>query len=219
MEYSDGVVPNFRERFACSECGLNNRQRFLLGLLKERIDAGNHDVYLLEQTTMFFSKAAALAGARCTGSEYLGGDKVCGAEYAGIRHEDCTCYSFQDMTFDVVVSQDVFEHVPDIDRSLAETFRILRDGGVLLMTVPFDVNSGKTVQRAMLAEGEVQLLCDPVYHANPVSEKGSLVYYDFGWDLLDRMRRAGFKKAEVINYFDTKRMHIGSDLLVFRGER
>jgi ubiquinone/menaquinone biosynthesis C-methylase UbiE len=44
---------------------------------------------------------------------------------------------FADDSFDCVIASDVFEHVPDLDRLLAEVYRVLKPGGVLFFTTPF----------------------------------------------------------------------------------
>lgn len=43
---------------------------------------------------------------------------------------------FGDGTFDVVVSNQVFEHVPDLQDAIAEISRVLKQGGVLLFLCP-----------------------------------------------------------------------------------
>jgi SAM-dependent methyltransferase len=47
-----------------------------------------------------------------------------------------TALPFPDATFDVVVSFDVFEHIPDSDAHLREVRRVLRPGGRYLMQTP-----------------------------------------------------------------------------------
>lgn len=44
---------------------------------------------------------------------------------------------FRMSIFDCIICAELFEHVPDPTRVLAEAFRLLRPGGVLLATVPF----------------------------------------------------------------------------------
>ncbi|MDR0743228.1 MAG: class I SAM-dependent methyltransferase [Tannerella sp.] len=44
---------------------------------------------------------------------------------------------FNDETFDSILSNEVLEHVPNINGSLAELNRILKPGGKILITVPF----------------------------------------------------------------------------------
>ena len=46
-----------------------------------------------------------------------------------IRQEDANRLSFDDATFDYVYSWGVLHHSPDLDRSVAELFRVLRPGG------------------------------------------------------------------------------------------
>jgi SAM-dependent methyltransferase len=105
--------------------------------------------------------------------------------------EDARALSFGDASLGTIVSNDVFEHVPDIDRAPAECARALRPGGRLYFSIPFHERA-ETVQRAALRDGEIVELLPPQYHENPIDPKGSLVFYDYGWDILERCRRAGF---------------------------
>jgi SAM-dependent methyltransferase len=43
---------------------------------------------------------------------------------------------FRDDSFDAIVGLDIFEHLENDDRAFAEAFRVLRPGGVLLLSVP-----------------------------------------------------------------------------------
>ncbi len=43
---------------------------------------------------------------------------------------------FQDNTFDLVIAMDIIEHIDDDSGALAECYRVIRKGGVLLITVP-----------------------------------------------------------------------------------
>jgi SAM-dependent methyltransferase len=47
-----------------------------------------------------------------------------------------TTLPFADATFDVVMTFDVFEHIPDSDAHLAEVHRVLREGGLYLIQTP-----------------------------------------------------------------------------------
>jgi SAM-dependent methyltransferase len=204
-------VPNWRERLQCPACGLNNRQRFVAHLVRE---SGARDVYLYEQITPFWEWAErALPGA--VGSEYLGPDVAPGAVVKGVRHEDALALTIADDSLDLIVSNDVFEHVPDIDAALAEAARVLRAGGRMLFSVPFHSDRELTTQRAKLEAGELIELAPPEHHGNPVDpERGSLVFFDYGWDLLDRCRAAGFADAHVIGYWSALYGHIGGGIQV-----
>ncbi|WP_445148506.1 methyltransferase domain-containing protein [Baekduia sp. Peel2402] len=189
-----GGTPNFRERLHCPRCHLNSRQRLVTQLVKAM---GQPPYYVYELVTTFYQWAATTLP-QVTGSEYLGHDVPGGSVINGLRHEDALELSFADDSFGTIVSCDVFEHVADIDRALQECARVLRPGGTLILSVPFDPDS-QTVQRVELRDGEPVHLLEPVYHGNPLDqEKGSLTFYDHGWDLVDRMRSAGFSRAGVV---------------------
>ena len=68
------------------------------------------------------------------------------AEYVGVDREgeltrptvigSAESLPFEDESFDVVLSTQVLEHVPDPPRALAEAVRVLKRGGRLILTVP-----------------------------------------------------------------------------------
>jgi SAM-dependent methyltransferase len=53
-----------------------------------------------------------------------------------VRQVTGTALPFQDATFDVVMSFDVFEHIPDSDAHLREVQRVLKPGGTYLLQTP-----------------------------------------------------------------------------------
>jgi hypothetical protein len=211
-QFSDGVTVNFREHLICPTCELNNRQRFMGHLLRRTLEerTGAASVYLYEQVTPFFAWAERDLGAQVTGSEYLGHDVPAGAVVDGIRHEDALALTFEDETFDLIVSNDVFEHVPDVERSLAECARVLKADGRMLFSIPFHANAETTVKRAELRDGEVDELLPAQYHGNPISTGGSLVFYDYGWDILEKCREAGFRDAYLLGYWSVLHGYIGN---------
>jgi SAM-dependent methyltransferase len=215
-QYSDGIVPNYRERLFCNHCGLNSRQRFIFqyanNLLKGRNDIPR--VFCYEQTTDFYHYLTRRMGnADITGSEYLGGDKPSGEIIHGIRCEDALRLSFENESFDTIISNDVYEHVPEVSRALREAYRCLKKDGRLLFSVPFSMHEISTKQRARIDEkGTAIHLMPEQYHANPISRKGSLVYYNFGWDILNVCKEAGFKDAYVVAYYRMSFGYMGNGI-------
>ncbi len=65
-----------------------------------------------------------------------------------MRHENIEALSFADQSFDIILSNDVLEHVNLPERAVAEIYRILKPGGEFFMTVPFHPNALQTVRRA-----------------------------------------------------------------------
>lgn len=212
--YSDwyGKVLLFREQLICERCRLNNRQRGVLFTAKRLgLNLSDLQVHVYEQITPFYQTLRKI-NPRLSGSEYLGPDVPKGAIVNGIRHEDAMALTYPSDSFDLLFSIDVFEHVPDLQTSLAEARRVLKPGGVLIFSIPFDLSNDQSRMRAVLRNGAVEHLQDPVYHGNPLSEKGSLVFTDCGWDVIDRCREAGFNDAFMLYYYSPGHALIGGGL-------
>lgn len=225
VETAAGWVPNWRERLVCPRCELNNRQRAMVGevlaALGRRGGARPLALYAMEQISPAFRwLEARLEGVECTGSEYLGPDVPAGAirdgVLPGLRHENVEGLSFADGSFDLVVSNDVFEHVDDPARGFAELARVLRPGGELLLTVPFHHRRERSVRRAEGTGERLRHLLPPEYHGDPLSARGSLVYHDYGWDLLDLCRSAGFADVALRLYWSYRYGHLGCPQFYFR---
>ncbi|WP_274649485.1 class I SAM-dependent methyltransferase [Paenibacillus humicola] len=104
--------------------------------------------------------------------EYFDGIKP--GEYKdGILCNDFQNLSFADNQFDLVISQDVFEHIARPDKAFREIHRVLKPGGYHVFTVP--VHEGRSsLSRAGLPR---------VYHGDPLREEGALVHTDWGDDI------------------------------------
>lgn len=210
-------MPNWRERLVCRGCGMNNRQRLVAKLLQQcAVRYQRPRVYLMEQVTPIFRWVSKLDAVDVMGSEYLGYEYRGGECVKGLRHEDVMNLSYQDESFDIIVSNDVLEHIPDPARALRECCRVLKPGGTVLATFPFHPDMDSTRVRARPVGDTIEHLLPPRYHGNPVSADGSLVFQDFGWDFLDVMTAAGFASASCEVYGSDEFGHLGTGLLVFR---
>lgn len=75
--------------------------------------------------------------------DYFGYREYIGLEIGGRENTYADCYydgkvfPFEDATFDSVITSQVLEHVFNPGDFLSEINRVLKDGGVLLLTVPF----------------------------------------------------------------------------------
>lgn len=215
----DGTrIPNWRERLVCPGCDMNNRQRLIATLIHqftaERSAAPA--IYMMEQVTPIYEWVCSLGESSVAGSEYLGPEYEGGQRVHGIQHEDVMALSYADESFDVVVSNDVLEHIPDPAKALRECFRVLKPAGIVLATIPFEPASDTTAVRARLTETGIEHVLPPQYHGNPLSFDGSLVFHDFGWDLLELARVIGFAPAVCEVYSAEQFGHGGPGLLVFR---
>jgi SAM-dependent methyltransferase len=217
--------PQWREGMICPLCHMNSRKRAMAELVCEVIDGVETGpvsslpiVYVLEQVTRFFEWCTDVLPAWVIGSEFVGPDRVGGEIVDRVRHEDVGRLSFPETSFDLVVSNDVHEHVPDPVGGLRELARVLKPGGTLLMSTPLSVRSETSTTRAVVEDGELRKLLPPVYHQNPLSSQGSLVFTDFGWDLLTWMKDAGFSTAQAELYWSSEHGHLGRGLF-FRAVR
>ena len=115
-------------------------------------------------------------------------------EYAGVPREDLRDLTFQDESFDLVISSDILEHVRGPGDAFKEIHRVLRPGGRHVFTVPMQWPLPSTTRSRVDYSGpEDTFLEPPQYHGSPLSEEGSLVYTDFGMDLPEGLRWLGFE--------------------------
>ena len=127
-------------------------------------------------------------------SEYLAGVEP-GSLRDGVRCEDVQRLSFADGSFDLCTSTEVFEHVPDDRAGFRELHRVLAPGGWFALTVPMH-DSDATIERARGSGPSLAHLLPPAYHGDRLNGPGSvLVYRDYGRDIVERVREAGFAEA------------------------
>ncbi|MDO8364858.1 MAG: class I SAM-dependent methyltransferase [Actinomycetota bacterium] len=224
IEPDGSVHPAWTETGGCPGCGLNSRMRALIDFLRSHprpSDGGR--CFAAERVTSSYPMLQQLFP-DLLGSEYLGAERQRGALYphqSGIevRHEDLTALTFHPGVFGTIITQDVFEHVPDYSAAFAECHRVLQSGGRLVFTVPFFPDAVATEVRATVgADGAVTHLLPPEIHGNPVGD-GSLCFQHFGWDLLDSLRAAGFAHAAAHAYWGPWQGHFGFPFFVFEARR
>ncbi|WP_333650834.1 class I SAM-dependent methyltransferase [Lacrimispora sp.] len=198
--------PVYRERLVCSKCKLNNRMRYLIGVMKRMYLSGK-SAYMYEYVTQSYKEIKKFIP-DLVGSEYLG-DYESGSYIDGILHEDAMNLSFESEMFDFVLSQDVFEHVSDYDKAFREMFRVMKPDGKAVITVPFATFNDEVEKRAEIINGELVYHKEPMYHGNPLSKEGALVYNIFSWDLLDTLKAVGFKDVYIVAYYSILKANYG----------
>lgn len=107
-----------------------------------------------------------------------------GTLFSGYRCEDLARQTFDDEAFDLVITQDVLEHLINPVQSLIEICRTLKPGGAHVFTVPW-YPSQTTKIRAVQDGQNIVHIEEPDYHLNPVDDEGSLVVTEWGDDLID----------------------------------
>ena len=122
--------------------------------------------------------------------------------------------TFEDGQFDMVVSEDVFEHVRDCDKGFREIYRVLKKGGCHIFTVPcyFD---RKTLVRVDTSGAEDELIL-PEYHEDKMRGK-MLAYRTFGIDIFETLAAIGFSAhVERSDYSDIRTGIVDSYVFVAR---
>ena len=84
-------------------------------------------------------------------SEFFGGKTERGRVGSlGIRNEDLTQLTYQNGEFDIAVCLEVLEHVPEYGKALSEIYRVLKESGTAIITVPFLWDKYETLVRAKI---------------------------------------------------------------------
>lgn len=217
--YGTPEAPNWRERLVCPVTHLNNRIRASVHVMDLECEPYlNSEIYISEQVTPLYKYLTGFYP-NLVGSEFLG-SKVPGGfiDKKGIRNEDLTFLSFEKNSFEFCLSFDCLEHVPYFDKAFSEIYRVLKPGGKLLWSAPFDINRKKNIIRAQINEdGNVEHILAPEYHGNPVSKdgEGSLCFTVFGWDVLKTIRKIGYSDSYAIIYWSDAFGYLGGHQLLF----
>jgi SAM-dependent methyltransferase len=185
---------NPRERLKAR--AISSRQRSVLYLLRkiadQRVTSNPLDsvIFLAEHLSPLRQEIrSTMKGSRLITSELT--DKYTDST---IRSEDITRLTFKDELIDIYIALELFEHVDDINATLQEAYRVLRKGGTLIATFPFDALGEITCTLAVknMESGDITFLQEPQYHDDPLNpDKGSLVYRLISWDILKSVESQG----------------------------
>ncbi len=226
FRYSNDKEINFRERLVCNQTHLNNRIRGCIHILESYFNAGTDDsIYITEQFTLL-ARWMEDKYNNLHLSEYLNDCSLLARISLYLRnyprkinHQDLTKLTFANNQFDYIMSFDCLEHIPDYKSALKEIHRTLKNKATFMFSVPFNINSKEHLVRAVIEEGKVKHLVEPEYHGNPVSNSGCLSFYTFGWDILDELRKIGFKNAYILLYWSEKYAYLGGEQILICAEK
>jgi len=190
--------PWFRDYLICQTChgGSIPRERALMQVLREL--APGWKAQAIHESSPASRGTSVVLARDCVAyvATQFYPDTPRGAYRDGVRCEDLEQQTFDDETFDLVVTQDVMEHVFHPDRVYREVWRTLKPGGLYIHTTPIYKDRVTSERRAAIEpDGTVTHLAEPEYHGNPVDPKGSLVTFHYGYDLADLI--AGWTPFEV----------------------
>ena len=191
----------YRDSLRCMKCGSLPRDRQVFKYLNEYMK-GRTDFRVLEFAPLPGAYMNDRETSNYTISHYFPDEKF-GKAGENFYNEDIQKTTFPDASFDIIIHEDILEHINDPFQAVKEGIRILADGGVLVFTCPVKCLNKKTIRRtAINKSGELEYLLPPQYHGNPIANEGALVFWDFGKDFEALLRK------EIPN--NTKLEHIAS---------
>ena len=122
------------------------------------------------------------------------------------RSENLEQLTFADKSFDIFITQDVFEHVFQPAFAAEEIARVLRPGGAHILTAPL-VRQNNTSRRRCKRDDHNKIvhLLEPIYHGNPMSKDGSIVTIDWGFDILSYLAKYSGTPTMLFNCNDLSR--------------
>jgi SAM-dependent methyltransferase len=222
------VGSNLRETGRCIRCKCTNRQRQLalvacaaaaeiagrrVGSLRALAKLRDLVIYNTEAERQIHRQLEAMPGYIC--SDYFGKNYRSGDMVGGRMHQDLMELSFEDSSIDLVLSSDVFEHIPYPYKAHREVFRVLRPGGRHVFTVPFLQTRFLDEARTHIDDrGNVVMTKEPIYHGDPMRKEGALVHRIFALEMLVNLAKIGFK-TNMYRLRKPLRGIIGPNALVF----
>lgn len=210
--YSDSEW--LRDCYLCKRCGSIPRERALMFCIERYYP--NWKELRIHESSAFSRGASVKLKEHC--NQYVlthfFSDLQPGEMHPnGFRNEDLESQTFSDEHFDLVITQDVMEHIFDPARAFAEIARTLKPGGAHIFSVPL-VNKEKPSEIWAQRDDSGNIIClhEPEFHGNPVSDMGSLVTMHWGYDICDFIyRHSGL--FTTINYIDDLSLGIRAEYI------
>jgi SAM-dependent methyltransferase len=171
---------------ACLFCSANGLYEMLANEIRDRFGSRLAELDVLELDPHSPLRGMLSEAQRYVRSFYEEGCRE--RQRNGAVCEDITALSFEERSFDLIVSSEVLEHVPRLEKAFSETARVLRPGGAHIFTVP---PRESTKKRAEIVDGEIIYLEPPEYHLDPLNPKGILAFWDIGPDLPNAVPSSG----------------------------
>jgi len=210
----------FRDHLLCESCGSIPRERAVMLVLDREMPQWRR--LAVHEISPLFRGTSAVIRSECPGyvPTYFYPETPLGTlASTGFRCEDIERQTFADDAFDVVISQDVMEHVFRPDLAYREIYRTLRANGMHIHTTPiYKERLLSTRQASREDDGSLVYHVKPEFHGDPINSEGTLVTFHFGHDFPDKIVEwAGFD-VEVVRFNDKRHGIVGefTDVIICR---
>ena len=192
-----------RETYRCGNCGASLRYREQARLVLKFFSRENstHLAELAQESEFQdlriyepgligpFRKLFQQLPGYC--NSYFWEDVTPGEFRDDVQCQDLMHLTYEDNSFDLVLSSDIFEHVRKPFIGFGEVNRVLKPGGFHVFSIPSDYPMpAETVFRVDTSGPEDVFVLPRHYHSAPMGGK-SLVYTDFGEDMVGTMAADG----------------------------
>jgi SAM-dependent methyltransferase len=199
----------------CVRCSSRPRMRALMAVLNEQFPSWRQGkVHESSPGTAMLEKFRK----ECPGyvASHFYPELPVGAEKNGFVCQDLEKQSFATGSFDLVITQDVLEHVLEPQLALREIARTLKPGGAHVFTVPWYYWQATVVRARRTPTGDIDHVLPADYHGNPIQENArSLVVTEWGRDLLTVIDGCSGVTTEVYRLDDAERGITGAFVDVF----
>jgi SAM-dependent methyltransferase len=195
-----------RDHYLCSGCGSIPRERAIMHVIQQRYP--NWRALKIHESSPGHRGTSVKLRTQCSGYVASQYDPALGFGNThpkkAYRSEDLEKQTFLDQSFEIVVTQDVMEHIFDAESAFREIHRTLKPGGAHIFTTPL-VNKGNPTQQwaKRLENGTIVHLYPPEYHGNPMSSEGSLVTWHWGFDIKEIVASASGCDSEIVQCQDS----------------
>ncbi len=182
-----------RDHYFCTQCRSIPRQRAIINALNifspEWKQKNIYESSPSGPSSEFIAKNAKEYIFSQYFPNYNSGDLV---DWHGLKvmNQNLETLSFEDNSIDLIITQDVFEHIFSPEKAFKEISRVLTTCGIHIFTIPLYKELNRTRIRAEIRDGQIINHLEPVYHGNPVDKRGSLVTVDWGLDICDIIFKA-----------------------------
>lgn len=203
-----------RDEYICTHCHSIPRERALMYCIE------NFYPHWRELAIHESSPAGRGASARLQqhcpnyiGTQYFADFELGSIHPSGWRNENLEQQKFADQSFDLVITQDVMEHIFHPDQAFAEIARTLKPGGAHIFTVPLINKASRSEPWAKQGEnGSVVFLHEPEYHGNPINSEGVPVTMHWGYDICDHISHCSGLYTTMI-YIDNLSLGIRAEYI------
>ena len=196
--------PWLRENYKCLKCGSSPRQRALVNALNFFVPHWRC-MTVHESSPSTASSAYIKKECKHYSASHYYPDKPLGSMNGKFRCENLSRMTFEDESFDLFITQDVFEHVMDPFKAFSEIGKKKKKGGAHVFTLGWNPNTQISEPRSILVNEEILHLKEPQFHGNPIDEKGSLVTWDWGMDIGETIFRESEMITTIFNVKDKKK--------------